>query len=466
MDVKIQLRQLHQLATIKIPTYRTYLARASAGFVHLQKNITSPDPAIASLLALVSFNIEAVRYSIWALQDLSPRATLLGKPHAHTRSKRGLFDLGGRVLGGVFGLATTRDLQEVDSQLNAYAEVLDAQATVLEEHAQAVTTLAATQDLILGRMKILPDELTVLQSHSITMFHLLVLSQKVKLVLVASGALRHSLEMCYKIITQVSRGIVTPELLTPHQLDNIVDASVARGFKPLFDKTNIEYYYPYLAATLTPDSVLVHIPFRTTDAYTLHQVYQFPTVFNSIYALRFPYNFLLVSHDFMHIAFPTFADLSSCHTGAFQIRLCLGHQFVFLPARDNLCALYLARNGPLESSCHYHQLESHSVFHQRVKPRHFLYFPNQTSVTISCPNIQPTSSLVQSSYVLLDAISLTSSDLLTQPSTHLLFNRTLHPPALLNFTLQAPSVPLVIPTTLRDLPLLKAPKLNLSKVPL
>ena len=61
-------------------------------------------------------------------------------------------------------------------------------------------------------------------------------------------------------------GKITINLLPIHTLHEIITIGIERyGLKPLFTTRDVILYYPYLEATLTPESILVHVPFITND---------------------------------------------------------------------------------------------------------------------------------------------------------------------------------------------------------
>ena len=73
-----------------------------------------------------------------------------------------------------------------------------------------------------------------------------------------------------KGVSSAGDGRITVNLLPIHSLRRIITIGVQQyQLKPLFLEDNLHLYYPYLEATLTPESILIHVPFITTDFFTV-----------------------------------------------------------------------------------------------------------------------------------------------------------------------------------------------------
>ncbi len=111
VDVKLTVRNLKKLEAHQFPRFRTFIAQTEAALTKTAAQVhTMNDTMLYSLLGTITFRFDHLRYTFSSIQNLSPWTTLLHTPAAHARTKRGLIDIGGRLLSGLFGVATSDDV--------------------------------------------------------------------------------------------------------------------------------------------------------------------------------------------------------------------------------------------------------------------------------------------------------------------------------------------------------------------
>ncbi|KAG0712662.1 hypothetical protein GWK47_017979 [Chionoecetes opilio] len=98
------------------------------------------------MLAMLSWNLGYAQISLRKLLNLFPSETVLSGRH-HIR-KRGLFDLGGVILGGVFSLATESDVKNIENTMSQVKETLNDHGRVLFKQNVIIKKLLAHQNII------------------------------------------------------------------------------------------------------------------------------------------------------------------------------------------------------------------------------------------------------------------------------------------------------------------------------
>lgn len=101
VNTKIQLDDVHELAD-KIPMYVqwiTWLADALNRTAHEVSH--SNDSTFRFLFSTLSFSIDITKHTLYAVVEYTSWRPLLTTPQAHTIQRRGLCNIGGKVLGNI-----------------------------------------------------------------------------------------------------------------------------------------------------------------------------------------------------------------------------------------------------------------------------------------------------------------------------------------------------------------------------
>ncbi len=191
VDVKIHLRGLRELEEEQFPRFRMCLSQADTSLARTAAAVGAQnDTTLSNMLTAIFVNYKTLQSTFSSTQELTPWTTLLQVPIAHARPRRGLIDLGGRLLNTLFGVGTTNDVKQIQDQMNTWADTLGTQSKVLDGHNKAIKTLVKGQHLVLNRLNTLTGIMTKLQSQFPTFSHLVLISEKIRAVQFALNGLK------------------------------------------------------------------------------------------------------------------------------------------------------------------------------------------------------------------------------------------------------------------------------------
>lgn len=145
------------------------------------------------------------------IKEVFPWDTILTTPTAHIRSKRDLFDLGGRILGNVSGLATNNDVKQTKETVNTWTDVVNAQAKVLEGHNKVIQTVVDSQHVMGTKIDLLTRMATKLKTSTLYFHQLVIISEKLLAIYSSVDHLRQAFHQRFNLLSAVSSGIVTPD---------------------------------------------------------------------------------------------------------------------------------------------------------------------------------------------------------------------------------------------------------------
>ena len=382
------------------------------------KNITNEQN---NLFQAIKYKVQLIRQELQFVLNHISWDTIIEHPHAHSRTKRGLFDLGGHILGGIFGLATAEDMAQVNVRLDNISHILYNQGKVLTTQNKVMNSLVNSYKTLAHNIQLFSPVLNKVRENIHNMFIQLIMAESLNNILLAVRTLSQAVHRTFKIIQDVQSGIVTPDLLSPHQLQAVLRWSGSvKELTPVFREEELQFYYSILTATVTSTFILIHIPFRSADNFLLYRISPFPFMLNgSLYTIRDVKPQVLISQDYMTVAYPSERQIHNCHSTVYHLRLCTAAQFTLLPAVSDPCALALVRDSSVELHCSFTNFKPNFVYHQHVHLWQFFYFHNKTDVTVKCPGAKASSNVVQGFYVVQDSCSTTSRLLQTLPSRHL-----------------------------------------------
>ena len=335
------------------------------------------------------------------------------------RVKRGWFDLGGAALGTVFGLATENDFKEVNDKLQKLRMVLSYQGKIAESQNNVLKSVIAnlrkaenTTDHILTAINIVRDETTLFEHLSLIMDNLDIIIDQL-----------HNIRIHYQTfmngVTSAANGRITTNLLPVYNLKQIIEIGVKQyGLKPLFADNDITLYYAYLEATLTPDSILIHVPFITNDLFDLYQIYPFPSkINNTLFTIDSNTEMIMISNELGTVAFSSETDMESkCRSSLETLHLCPAYIFTFQPTNTVPCEMAIINNVLIDHHCTFTNASDKLIHHQRIGHTQFFYFTNNVSVYITCPDVQTTYTTASGLYSLPDYCSILTPSLSTRPT--------------------------------------------------
>lgn len=225
------------------------------------------------------------------------------------------------------------------------------------------------------------------------------------------------MEQLIQDLVMANAGHVTSTLFSISQLLNITQqAKDEWNFQPFFDATNIALYYPILNSFINITGVIIDIPFSSELQYHIYNLIPFPMKFNGSLVtvdtdITSPVNYIL-SINGLKESIIVNDDLLHCKRTNIDLYLCSATYFTFNEALSHSCAASLVKNLSISSNCHFKE-EIPTPRHETVQESHYFYFPNKTTVSIVCPNLQPQIASIEGLYRVPDQCEFYSPSLTT-----------------------------------------------------
>ena len=218
------------------------------------------------------------------------------------------------------------------------------------------------------------------------------------------------MEQLIQDLVMANAGQVTSTLFSISQLLNITQqAKDEWNFQPFFDEINIALYYPILSSFINNTGVIIDIPFSSELKYHIYTLIPFPMKFNGSIVtvdtdITSPVNYIL-SIDGLKESVIVNDDLFNCKRTNVNLYLCSATYFTFNEALSHSCAASLVKNLSVSSNCHFKEVVTNPR-HETVQESHYFYFPNRTTVSIVCPNLQPQVASLEGLYRVPDQCEL------------------------------------------------------------
>ena len=335
------------------------------------------------------------------------------------RSKRGLFNLGGMVLGTVFGLSTEDQVLALEKKVDALDTKLENQDRILTWHNEILEEVLQYFSAMNNQSRYMLDIVTSLNRNLYYVYDLMTLSDHISIVQLTIQALSSSVSSLIDMLIAASRGHVTSDLIKPQSLLEAIHwAQRNLSLTPLFPDKETEFYYPLLETTITDQEIIVHVPFQSLNSFNLFEITPFPVhINNSLYTVSLSSEIVLVSSSLMHASVLSPSSLLTCHKSFYHIYLCPAYLFTVVPAESLPCEMALVRNESVMQKCSFVPTKV-DVYKKHVHVWQYLYFDKATSVTFSCPNRPITHAQIVGTYIVPDFCSTQSNIVATLPSRH------------------------------------------------
>ena len=197
-------------------------------------------------------------------------------------------------------------------------------------------------------------------------------------------------------------GHVTSTLFEIHQLLNITQqAKYEWNFQPFFEENNIALYYPILTSFINNTGVIIDIPFSSELKYHMYNLIPFPMKFNNSIVtidtdITSPINYILSINGLKESIIHN-DDLFNCKRINLNLHLCSAKYFTFNEALSHSCAASLVKNLSITRNCHFKEVNANPR-HENVQDSHYIFFPNRTTVSVVCPNLQPKIASIEGLY--------------------------------------------------------------------
>ncbi len=340
------------------------------------------------------------------LDTIQLKVTKVENNFLHTKDKRavGIAIAIGTLIGlGVTNIALHTDLR---SRVNTLQNQMSRLDTLQEETADIQLTI----DELITSM----EQLSLENSHLKESLELFILLDQLH---VKINELNAEMEQLIQDLVMANAGHVTSTLLSIPQLLNItLQAKIEWNFKPFFDSSSIALYYPLLTSFINDTGVLIDIPFSSELNYQIYTLIPFPMNLNgSILSvdtpITSPTNYILSNNGLKESEIEN-DDLLNCKRTNIDLYLCSATYFTFNEALSHSCPSSLVKNISIVQNCHFKE-EIPTPRHETLQDSHYFYFPNKTTVSVLCPELQPQIAAIEGLYRVPDQCELHSPTLTT-----------------------------------------------------
>ena len=245
------------------------------------------------------------------------------------------------------------------------------------------------------------------------------------------GAISHQYEVIVHDLVNAALGRVDSELLPiPYLHDALAIAVRDHGLSPIFDWGEIEFYYPLMHAFLTHVSIVIAIPMKSQDHFSLWHLVPFPFLLNGT-VLQLSTNvspeLIMVDSQSTYIATTDYSAMSQCKQLFVNIYVCPAYPFVFQPISESQCELSLIQSDadPVLRHCKFEPVHVRTVYHVHMLTSQYFYFPNSTEISLSCKS-RPSYVKVSGYYTVPDHCEVRASQIVIYPNRqHLTFSANL-----------------------------------------
>ncbi|XP_050693832.1 uncharacterized protein LOC126984255 isoform X1 [Eriocheir sinensis] len=337
----------------------------------------------------------------------------------HSRVKRGLLNIVGSASKFLFGTATDEDVRDLRDH---YAHVLSFAARnrrVINANCRKLAQLHTNIEELLEQTNKMVEVINIVVKQIDQVNQFLLLDQALHVLENVINSVATANQQVISNMVDAAHGRVTPALFPLHDLRTTVQIGYQNySLTPLFTPDMSQYFYPLIESSLTPDAIIIHVPFQTADVFEAHEIVPFHfSAKDSVLALDTSPSLVLIAKDFALYSTDSYSLLQYCKETVFGRFYCSASLFAFLPVRGGVCEIALTRVNASDalSLCPYKQLTPTPVFHQNFQGLHYFYFPQSFYVSVICPE-GTTYQRVTGHYAIAEACYIRSTNITTYPS--------------------------------------------------
>ncbi len=255
------------------------------------------------------------------------------------RPKRGLINGLGRISQFMFGTAMAEDVSDMKSK---YAYLTNIAAshqviTLTALHVQQVGDVASYTHTVRDYLNIY-----IKNTHTVFLFN--IAHQALAALESAASSFVRINSLIIQNLVDATRGRVTAALFLFRDLRIVLRLGHPKyHLNPLFQTSGLQQYCPMLDVFLTEDATVVHVSFKSLDAFDTFKLVPFPFMVNdSVLALDLPDSLVLTSADLYQYAVTSPSDLNTCHSEGAQF-YCAASLFAFLPLTGDVCEVAVTK---------------------------------------------------------------------------------------------------------------------------
>lgn len=333
------------VVTISTAEYDVALKGMKTLITHIDKHVVPNLDAETRKVGINDIEIQRIKdlYSDFETQVQSFKK-LLPPKNMNGRSKRGLINLGGKVMKVLFGTMDSADLESINKDVTALEtqqdnviHALDQQVTVIKQLDGRITDTIQTVRQITTetidaarRMSIaITTNVDAIQKWTHAVMTLSSQFRNLEFCLIQA---QRSLDQVQESIDVTSLGRLSHVLVTPHNLTDIlrdISLQLPRDITlltlPHIDVIHVYYELAKVHAVAMTNGirVFIEIPLRSSDRnFQLYQIRSFPYYHEQLgqfVTIQTYYDYIAISEDKQFYALLTPADLQSCVRGSYTV---------------------------------------------------------------------------------------------------------------------------------------------------
>ena len=299
-----------------------------------------------------------------------------------SRSKRSLFSFGGDILHSIFGTATDKQVGEINKKISAIEKWAKLKGTLIHKTVKRVNE-NSRKILMLNRDI---AAISAIVNADALKFNDININQILLSVGSYLGYLIESYDVLLNAVVLASRNIVSPHLLPPSELQDILlVAKNTYRFEPLYDTDKLENYYHVLSVKFVKGIVFVFVPFASALFFNLYHLVPFPSLIKGdVVELNIEEHYLLLNQNYDAVSVAENAKFGEvCVALAAQNYLCQASNFHFVPAFKFDCLINLVLHSRPSPECSFRKVNKSIAFYHS-SPYTYIFSKELLKFTISC----------------------------------------------------------------------------------
>ncbi|XP_050708796.1 uncharacterized protein LOC126993672 [Eriocheir sinensis] len=337
----------------------------------------------------------------------------------HSRVKRGLLNIVGSASKFLFGTATDEDVRDLRDHYNRVLSFAAQNRRVINDNCKELARLHTHIEELLEQTNKMAEVVNMVVKQTDQVNQFLLLDQALHVLESVIESVTTANQQVISNMVDAAHGRVTPALFPLHDLIMTIHIGYQNySLKPLYNPDMSQYFYPLIESSLTPDAIIIHVPFQTADVFEAHEIVPFPfSAKDSVLTPDTTPSLVLIAKDFTLYSTGSYSLLKYCKETVFKRFYCSASLFAFLPVRGGVCEIALTRVNASDalSLCPYKQLPPTPVFHKNFHGLHYFYFPQSFYVSVICPE-GTTYQQVIGHYAIAEACYIRSTNITTYPS--------------------------------------------------
>ena len=290
-----------------------------------------------------------------------------------SRKKRSLLPFVGKLLNGLFGVATESDLQKEKERLDRiegwakeYGHVIDKIVDNMNQHVIAISNISATLKEIEEKVE---TEINKIERKLI-----------IQELALKMNNMKDEIKEKFEGFILAQHGIATNYLITPKEVEEIIKYSIINfAFNPL--EIDLLTYYHLITVKIVHDTCFILLPFNSNTEMLMYKIIPFPMMIEKKgLILKDKTQIVLENKENSMISIWKEKDVEQCVIIKEQNYICNHPDFYLQPSSNFPCIRFLLNNG--EDQCNYD--EFYNMFHVAILKDIYVYTKEPQSAIVEC----------------------------------------------------------------------------------